>query len=173
MDGPEAVTAAPWATADLCDAYPERVRVALPVLHDFGGVQVFHGEVTTLRCVEDYRPLLRTLETEGRQRVLVVDGGGSSRRAILGERLLGTARRNGWAGVIINGAIRDSAITADIPIGLRALGTVPWKGESGATGIRDVAVEFAGIVFSPGEWLWADHDGLIVADEFLTLESSA
>jgi regulator of ribonuclease activity A len=173
MDGPQAVTAPSWATADLCDAHPDRVRVALPVLHDFGGVRVFHGPVSTLRSVEDYRPVLRTLEEGGLGRVLVVDGGGSTRRAILGERLLGTALRNGWAGVIVNGAIRDRAITADIPVGLRALGTVPCRGESGAAGVRDRPVEFAGIVFTPGDWLWADEDGLIVGDAALAQEPPA
>ena len=173
MDRAQAVSTASWATADLCDAYPERVRVALPMLYDFGGLPAFHGEVSTLRSVEDYRPVLRTLEEAGRGRVLVVDGGGSTRRAILGERLLGTALRNGWAGVIVNGVIRDSAITADIPVGLRALGTIPCRGESGAAGVRDVPVEFAGVVFVPGDWLWADRDGLIAGDAALAREQPA
>ena len=173
MDRAQAVTVPSWATADLCDAHPDRVRVALPVLRDFGGVQVFHGPVCTLRSVEDYRPVLRTLEEAGRGRVLVVDGGGSTRRAILGERLLGTAVRNCGAGGIGKGVCRDSAITADIPAGLRALGTIPCRGESGAAGVRDLPLEFAGIIFTPGEWLWADRDGLIVSDAALAQELSA
>lgn len=155
------------ATADLCDAHAEEMRVATPLLRDYGGARSFRGEITTLRSVEDYRPVLRALEEPGRGRVLVVDGGGSLRRAILGERLLHTARRNGWAGVVINGAVRDSAMTLEIPIGLRALGTVPCRGESGAVGVRDMPVEFAGVVFRPGEWLWSDPDGMVVGDASL------
>ena len=167
MDRPQTVSRSEWATADLCDAHPGRVRVAAQILRDYGGRRSFHGRITTLRAVEDYRPVLRALEEPGAGRVLVVDGGGSLRRAILGERLLGLAARNGWAGVVIHGAIRDSALTAGIPIGLRALGTTPCRGESGAAGARDVPVEFAGLVFGPGEWLWADHDGLVIGEASL------
>jgi regulator of ribonuclease activity A len=158
------MSAAGWTTADLCDAHPERVRVADPVFRDYGGVHAFSGVISTVRVREDYRPVLRALDEPGRGRVLVVDGGGSTSRAILGERLLGTGRRNGWAGVVINGAVRDTALTAAIPIGLRALGTTPQRGESGAETARDVAVEFAGIVFPPGGRLWADADGMIVGE---------
>ncbi len=168
MDGAEAVSAPVWATADLCDAYPERLQVIAAGFRDFGGIHAFHGEIATLRSVEDYRPVLRELEEPGRGRVLVVDGGGSLRRAILGERLLGLARRNGWAGVVVYGAVRDSALTASIPTGLRALGTAPCRGESGSAGVRGEALEFAGVRFVPGDRLWADADGMVVGGADVT-----
>ncbi|HPF62321.1 MAG TPA: ribonuclease E activity regulator RraA [Gemmatimonadales bacterium] len=151
-----------WATADLCDAHPNVVHPVLAVFHDFGGVRKFHGPIATLRVDEDYRPVLRELEREGRGRVLVVDGGGSLHRAILGERLLHTAARNGWAGVVVNGAVRDTAQTREVPIGLRALGVVPQRGESGEPDHVDQPLTFAGATFAPGEWLWADADGIVV-----------
>ncbi|MEP6572320.1 MAG: ribonuclease E activity regulator RraA [Gemmatimonadota bacterium] len=153
-----------WTTADLCDAHPDRVRVAEAIFRDYGGSREFTGEISTVRVREDYRPILQALSEPGRNRVLVVDGGGSVSRAILGEKLLGTAQRNGWAGVVVNGAVRDTALTTLIPIGLRALGTIPQRGESGAHSARDEPVVFAGITFTPGGRLWADVDGIIVAD---------
>jgi regulator of ribonuclease activity A len=155
---------AAWATADLCDAHGDRVRVAASVFRDFGGARAFHGAIATVQVAEDWRPVLAALQEPGRGRVLVVDGGGSLRRAILGDKLLTVARGNGWAGVVVFGAVRDTAVTAGIPVGLRALGTAPCRGESGAATARDVPVEFAGIAFAPGEHLWADADGIVVAD---------
>jgi regulator of ribonuclease activity A len=156
------VSDATWATADLADAHPGTVHAVLAVFTDFGGVRKFHGPIATLRVDEDYRPVLRELQQPGHGRVLVVDGGGSLHRAILGERLLHTAARNGWAGVVINGAVRDTAQTREIPIGLRALGVIPQRGESGEPDHADQPVTFAGASFVPGEWLWADADGIVV-----------
>jgi regulator of ribonuclease activity A len=157
----------PWATADLCDAHGDRVRVAGLEFRDFGGTRAFQGEIATVQVAEDWRPVLRALQEPGRGRVLVVDGGGSLRRAILGDKLLTVAERNGWAGVVVHGAVRDTAVTATIPVGLRALGTAPRRGESGAAHARDLPVEFAGVVFVPGDRLWADADGLVVSDDDL------
>lgn len=162
MDGAETVTAPEWTTADLSDAHGVRLRAAAPVFRSYGGAARFAGEISTLRVSEDYRPVLAALAEPGAGRVLVVDGGGSLRRAILGERLLGVAAQNGWRGVIVNGAVRDTALTQGIPVGLRALATVPVRGESGAPTERDVPVEFAGVTFTPGEAVWADADGIIV-----------
>lgn len=156
------MSAPSWATADLVDAHPGRLHAVLAVFHDYGGAHTFHGPIATLRVDEDYRPVLRELERPGAGRVLVVDGGGSLHRAILGERLLHTAARNGWAGVVINGAVRDTAQTREVPIGLRALGVIPQRGESGELDHADRPVTFAGATFRPGEWLWADADGMVV-----------
>ncbi len=162
MDGAQAVTEPDWATADLMDAHPGRLRAVLLPLHDHGGVTRFTGEIATLRVDRDWRPVLRELEQAGAGRVLVVDGGGALDRAVLGERLLGTAARNGWAGVVIHGAVRDTALTRAIPIGLRALGTTPERGQSGAGTERQCVLEFGGARFTPGERLWADADGIVV-----------
>ena len=156
------MTNAAWATADLMDAYPERLHVVQGRFADYGGVQRFCGEIATVRVDQDWRPVFRELELPGRGRVLVVDGGGAVSRAILGERLLNTAARNGWAGVVVHGAVRDTALTRQIPTGLRALAVSPQKGESGAPHERDVTVSFAGASFVPGEWLWADADGMVI-----------
>ncbi len=151
-----------WATADLSDDHPDRVQVVACALRDFGGVQRFSGMIATLQVSEDYRPVLSALEQPGQGRVLVVDAGGSLRHAVLGERLLNTAARNGWAGVVINGAVRDTALTRGVAIGLRALGTSPRRGESGLPATADQPVSFGEVTFTPGDWLWADDDGIVV-----------
>ena len=151
-----------WATTDLVDAHPDGLHAVLIMLTDYGGVQRFHGEIATLRVDQDWRPVFGELEQPGRGRVLVVDGGGALHRAILGERLLNIAARSGWAGVVIHGAVRDTTATRQVPIGLRALGVIPQRGESGAPHQRQAAVNFGGVTFTPGEWLWADADGIVV-----------
>ncbi len=151
-----------WATADLCDAHPNVVHPVLAVFHDFGGVRKFHGPIATLRVDEDFRPVLRELEREGRGRVLVVDGGGSLHRAILGERLLHTAARNGWAGVIVHGAIRDSVLVGGMDIGVAALATNPKPPVKLGAGEVDVPVTFGGVTFTPGRTVWCDADGVLV-----------
>jgi regulator of ribonuclease activity A len=156
-----------WSTADLCDTHGELARIATHAFHDFGGVPAFHGEIATLLVSDDYRPVRDALEAPGGDRVLVVDAGGAVTRAILGDRLLTIAANNGWAGVVINGAVRDTAVTKRIAVGLRALGTSPQRGESGAPHDSMVPVTFAGIRFVPGEWLYADEDGIIVANHDL------
>lgn len=153
---------ATWATADLIDAHPERVHALLAVFHDYGGMQKFHGEIVTLQVFEDYRPVLAELERPGRGCVLVVDGGASLSRAVLGERLLHTAARNGWAGVVINGAVRDTAVTRQVGVGLRALGVIPQRGESGVPPRRMQPVTFGEVTISAGDWLWADADGIVI-----------
>jgi len=162
MDGAQAVTEPEWATADLMDAHAGQLRPVLLPFRDYGGVARFTGEIVTLRVDRDWRPVLRELEQPGAGQVLVVDGGGALDRAVLGERLLGTAARNAWAGVVIHGAVRDTALTRAIPIGLRALGTNPERGQSGATAERQVPVTFGDVTFVPGERLWADADGMVV-----------
>jgi len=151
-------------TADLCDAHPDAVRVLSGGLHDYGARPAFHGEVTTLRSIDDWRPVYAVLQEEGRGRVLVVDGGGSREHAILGERLLGTAERQGWAGVVIWGSVRDTAQTRRIAAGLRALATCPMRGELGGVPERDVALLLGGVRVGPGDHLYADADGVIVSD---------
>lgn len=156
------MTDADWATTDLIDAHPDRLHAVLMMLSDYGGVQRFQGEIATLRVDQDWRPVFGELEQPGRGRVLVVDAGGAVHRAVLGERLLNTAARSGWAGVVINGAVRDTAQTGQVAIGLRALGVIPQRGESGAPHERQAVLSFGGVTFTPGEWLWADADGIVV-----------
>jgi regulator of ribonuclease activity A len=156
-----------FCTSDLCDAHGDRVRVLEPALKDFGGVARFSGPIVTVRAPEDNSLVRAALEEPGQGRVLVVDGGGSMRCALLGDQLGVLARDHGWAGVVINGYIRDSEAISTIAIGVRALGTVPRKSEKKGRGERDVPLTFGGVTFLPGEWLYADADGIVVAESAL------
>ncbi|HEU4697641.1 MAG TPA: ribonuclease E activity regulator RraA [Gemmatimonadales bacterium] len=157
-----ATTPEGWATADLCDAHPDTARPLAPGFQDYGGRAVFEGIVSTVQVRADYRPVLAALQEEGHGRVLLVDGGGIRDRAILGERLLTMAHARGWAGVVVFGAVRDTRHTRTIPVGLRALGTFPRRGDTAGPHARDVAVEVAGVRVVPGDRLYADTDGIVV-----------
>jgi regulator of ribonuclease activity A len=155
-------------TADLCDDHGERVQVCEPVFQMFGGRRAFHGPISTIRCFEDNSRVKEAVEAPGAGRVLVVDGGGSRRRALLGDNLGRAAVNNGWAGVIIHGCIRDSAELGRMDLGLRALGTIPLRSDKRGEGERDVPVRFAGVAFRPGEFVYVDEDGIIVSATALT-----
>jgi regulator of ribonuclease activity A len=150
-------------TADLCDAHGDRVQVCEPVFRAFGGRRAFHGPISTIRCFEDNSKVKEAVESTGAGHVLVVDGGGSRRRALLGDKLGEAAVRNGWAGVIIHGCIRDSAELGRMDLGIRALGTMPLRSDKRGEGEREVPVRFAGVTFRPGEFVYVDEDGIIVA----------
>lgn len=155
-----------FATTDLCDAYEGKVpgiRVAAPIFRSFGGRPAFHGRIATLKLFEDNGLVRQTLDTLGDGRVLVIDGGGSLRCALLGDQLAALAVKNGWAGVVVWGCIRDSAAIAGMDLGVLALATHPQKTVKKNLGDVEVAVGFAGIDFVPGDWLYADADGLIVS----------
>lgn len=156
-----------FKTADLCDRFESLVWVAEALFRDYGGITPFSGQVSTVKVFEDNVLVREALETEGRRRVLVVDGGASTRCALLGDRLAQLAYDNGWAGIVVNGCIRDSAEIAAIPLGVKALHTVPKKSGKEGAGERDITVRFAGVEFAPGQHLYADADGIIVADQDL------
>jgi regulator of ribonuclease activity A len=154
-------------TTDLCDAHEAKVRVATPIFRSFGGATAFHGRIATLKLFEDNGLVRQTLDSPGDARVLVIDGGGSLRRALLGDQLAALAVKNGWAGVVVWGCIRDSAAIGAMELGVLALATHPLKTVKKNLGETEVPVSFAGIEFRPGEWLYADEDGLIVSAERL------
>lgn len=156
-----------FATADLCDAFPGLVQVAEPILRDYGGLVRFAGPIETLRVFEDNTLIRQTLELEGRGRVLVVDGNGSLRCALVGDRLARLAQANGWAGVVVNGCIRDAEEIRRLPLGIRALNTAPRRSGKNGTGDRGCEVTFAGITFVPGHFLYADGDGILQAERDL------
>jgi regulator of ribonuclease activity A len=153
----------PRRTADLCDLFPERVRVALPLFRDWGGIVSFAGPIETLRVFEDNALVRGVLESDGLGRVLVVDGGGSLRTALVGGRLAVLARENGWSGIVVHGCIRDVVEVGATALGVRALGTSPMKSAKAGKGERGVPITFAGVTFTPGDWLYADADGIVVA----------
>ncbi|MDP1526190.1 MAG: ribonuclease E activity regulator RraA [Rhodocyclaceae bacterium] len=151
------------ATTDLCDAHEGKVCVAAPIFRSFGGQPAFHGRIATLKLFEDNGLVRKTLDTPGDGRVLVIDGGGSTRCALLGDQLAALAVNNGWAGVVVWGCIRDSKAIGAMALGVFALATHPQKTLKKNLGDAEIPVSFAGIKFVPGEWLYADEDGLIVS----------
>lgn len=150
-------------TPDLCDAHPERVRVADPIFRCYGGRDFFGGRIVTVKCFEDNSRVKELVGMPGRGQVLVVDGGGSLRRALLGDQLAQQAASNGWEGILINGCLRDVQIIATLDLGVQALASHPVKTEKRGLGDIDVPVTFAGISFAPGEWLYADANGVVVS----------
>jgi regulator of ribonuclease activity A len=159
------------STPDLCDRFGDRVQVAEPRFRDYGGSVAFAGAIETLRVFEDNALVRQLLETAGRGRVLVVDGGGSLRCALVGGNLAALAAENGWRGIVVHGAVRDSAELAAASTGIKALALSPRKSGKSGAGERGVAVSFAGVTFTPGHFLWADADGVVVAERDLTLSS--
>lgn len=158
---------AAFATADLCDAHTDRVRVLALPWRDFGGRTSFCGTVSTVLACEDNSRVREAVSEAGHGRVLLIAGTGSLRRAMLGDLLARKAATNGWAGIVIDGALRDSAVIATLDLGAKALGTCPRRTDKRDQGLRDVPVEIAGVRVQPGEWLYADADGVIVASEAL------
>ncbi len=161
---------ADFATCDLCDAHRDgqTLRVLPPVFKDYGARRRFCGPVSTVKCFEDNSLVKAAVDSPGQGRVLVVDGGGSLRRALLGGNLAAAAARNGWAGVVIDGCVRDVAELAACEIGIRALAAMPLPPVKRNEGQRDVAVQVQGLWVRPGDWLYADDDGIVVADGALS-----
>lgn len=157
------------STADLYDAHGESVQVAEPVFRHFGGITSFYGEIETIKTFEDNSLVRAALESAGRGRVLVVDGGGSLRCALLGDQLAALAVKNGWSGVVVNGCVRDSQALAGMSLGVLALAPNPRKSLKRGLGERGVAVEFAGLQLRPGQHLYADTDGVVVSESPLPI----
>jgi regulator of ribonuclease activity A len=156
-----------FTTADLSDAHPDSVLAAEPVFRDFGGLAKFWGPIETVRVFEDNALVRQALESKGEGRVLVVDGGGSLRSALVGGRLAALAHANGWAGLLIHGCIRDSEELRRVSIGIRALAAIPTRGGKAGTGERGKPLAFAGVAFIPGHFLYADADGVLVSQRNL------
>jgi regulator of ribonuclease activity A len=157
----------PVATADLCDEFGAEVRVAEPLFRDWGGSVAFAGPVETLRVMEDNALVRQVLESPGRGRVLVVDGGGSLRSALVGGNLAALAYQNGWTGIVVHGCVRDTEEIRALPLGVKALQAVPRKSGKSGAGEQGVPVTFAGVTFSRGCHLYADCDGIVVAERDL------
>ena len=153
----------PFKTADLCDDHGDRLQIAEPGFSSYGGKPRFHGEIVTLKLFEDNSLVREAVGSAGDGKVLVVDGGGSLRCALLGDLLAARAVENGWSGLLINGCIRDSADIARMPLGVRALATHPLKSVKRGVGETNVPVRFAGVTFRPGDTLYADEDGIVIS----------
>ncbi|SMG08272.1 ribonuclease E activity regulator RraA [Paraburkholderia susongensis] len=158
-----------FATADLCDAHENllalgTLRVLEPVFHLFSRTAYFSGQAVTLKVFEDNALVRATLEEEGAGRVLVVDGGGSLRCALVGGNLAEIAQQNGWAGIVVNGCVRDSLEINELDVGVAALTTCPRRPQKRGAGERDVPVSLPGALVHPGEWIYVDLDGVLVAN---------
>lgn len=162
---------AAFSICDFCDTHKAdtsgRFRVLPPVFRSYGALPRFCGPVVTVKCFEDNTSVKAAVESEGNNRVLVVDGGASLRRALLGGNLGAAAARNGWAGVVVDGCVRDVAELALCQTGIRALASMPLPTERKAEGLVNVPVQIQGVWVRPGDWLYADDDGMVVADHNL------
>lgn len=155
---------------DICDDFFDEISVLAPLFRDFGGKGRFNGEIVTLKCFEDNSLVRDLVRSEGRGRVIVVDGGGSLRRAMLGDLLAAKAAENGWQGLLINGCVRDVEILETIDLGVKALNSHPVKTDKRGEGQLNVPVEFAGVRIHPGQYLYADSNGVVVAPRDLGVD---
>jgi len=162
-----------FKTADLCDHHHESVQIAEHPFRNFGGRPKFCGVIETVKAFEDNSKVKECLAEPGEGKVLVVDGGASMRRAMLGDMIAASAVENGWAGVLINGCIRDSADIATMDLGVKALGTHPCKTEKRGLGRHNETVRFAGVTFHPGHYLYSDEDGILVSAKPLEMPEGA
>ncbi|WP_018990834.1 ribonuclease E activity regulator RraA [Aromatoleum toluclasticum] len=151
-------------TADLCDAHEGKLRVVSPMFRSYGGRPAFGGEIATLKVFEDNSLVRSALEGPGKGRVLVIDGGASMRCALVGDQLALLGVKNGWTGVIVYGCIRDSKAIGDMDIGVFALGTHPQKSIKKGVGDTDLPVTFGGVTFVPGQFVYADEDGVVLSE---------
>lgn len=157
-------------TPDICDAHPE-VAVVDPIFANFGGRDAFAGPVRTVKCFEDNSMVKQAVAEPGEGAVLVVDAGGSYRCAMLGDMLAEQAAANGWAGIVMYGCVRDVDILATLDLGVQALGSHPRKSEKRGEGQRDIPVEIGGVGITPGQWLYADNNGILIAEQRLPLST--
>ncbi len=150
-------------TPDLCDQHAETVRVADPIFRGFGGVSAFGGQIVTIKCFEDNSLVAEKVDEPGNSWVLVVDGGGSLRCALLGDNLAAKAAANGWTGVVVYGCVRDVGVLAEVELGIQALAAHPMKSVKRGVGEYDRVLDFAGVSFIPGHYVYADANGLLVS----------
>lgn len=164
--------ALPAPTADLCDAHEEllktgALRVLPPVFQNYGGEATMAGPIATLKCFEDNSLVRQALESPGQGRVLMVDGGGSDRCALVGGNLGLLAVKNGWAGLVVNGCVRDTDELSECAIGIWAMASHPRRSDRQGSGQKDVVLDMAGVRVSPGQWCYGDSDGILVSDKKL------
>ena len=159
-----------YSVPDICDDFMDRIQVLEPLYRDFGRREKFSGPVVTVKCFEDNSLVKHLVGTPGEGRVIVVDGGGSLRLAMLGDMLAAQAADNGWAGLLIHGCVRDVEILRTIDLGIRAINCIPVKTDKRGEGQQDIEVQFASARIRPGQFLYADANGVVVADADLGIE---
>lgn len=160
-----------FTVPDICDDFLRELQILEPLFTAYGASEKFYGEIVTIKCFEDNSVVKQTLGIDGRGKVLLVDGGGSLRCALLGDMLGAMAAKNGWAGVVINGCVRDVETLKTISLGVRALNCHPLRSNKRNEGQLNVPVRFAGVDFKPGQYLYADANGMVVANTRLDLNT--
>ncbi len=156
-----------FVTCDLCDDHPDDVRVCEPMFGSFGGREAFGGEIVTVKCHEDNSRVKELLATPGKGKVLVVDGGGSMRCALMGDMIGESAVQQGWEGVIVYGCVRDVDALAQLDLGVHALAAIPLKSVRKGVGETGLDITFGGVTFVQGQYVYADNNGVIVATKKL------
>ena len=156
-----------WTTPDLYDAYGDSIQTLLPLLDHFGGQTEFFGEIVTVKCFEDNSVVKEQAHQPGEGRVMVVDGGGSLRCALMGDQIAQTAMENGWAGVLIHGCVRDVEIMMEMDWGIMAMAAIPRKSTRRGEGQLNIPVQFGEVNFRPGDWMYADLNGVVVSERHL------
>ncbi|OBU11855.1 ribonuclease E activity regulator RraA [Morganella psychrotolerans] len=151
-------------TSELCDIYQENVNVVEPLFSNFGGCSSFGGQITTVKCFEDNGLLFDLLEENGEGRILLIDGGGSVRRALIDAELAFLAAQNGWEGIVLYGAVRQVDDLSELDIGIQAMAAIPAGCASEGIGESDIRVNFGGVTFFSGDYLYADNTGIILSD---------
>ncbi|NOH64529.1 ribonuclease E activity regulator RraA [Vibrio sp. RE88] len=159
-----------YNTSALCDIYSEQVDVVEPMFSNFGGSASFAGQITTVKCFEDNGLIREVLEQDGLGRVLLIDGGGSLRRALIDAELASLAEENEWEGLVVYGCVREVDELEDMSVGIQALASIPVGAVSQNVGEVDVAVNFGGVTFIPEDYLYADNTGVILSQEPLNVE---
>ncbi len=153
------------STPDLCDAYPDLARILEPIFKNYGGKTSFGGEIVTVKCFEDNSRVKENAGKPGQGKVMVVDGGGSLKKALLGDLITEAALNNGWEGFIIYGCIRDVEPIRTMKIGVKALNSIPLKTQRKGEGENNVQITFGGVTFNAGEYVYADSTGIIVSSD--------
>lgn len=161
-----------WTTPDLCDRFPD-VVVAAPIFRSYGGCSAFAGPLLTVKCFEDNSRVRELAAEPGEGRVLVVDGHGSLRYALLGDQIAQTAVGNGWAGIVVHGCVRDVEVLTTLPLGVMALHAIPRRTQRRGLGEVGVVVHFADVTFVSGHWLYADANGLLLSSTPLVLDGAS
>ena len=156
-----------FSTPDLCDEHTDKVTVLDSIFRNYGGKTEFCGQVVTIKCHEDNSLVKEQAATNGHGRVMVVDGGGSLRKALLGDMIAANAVKNGWSGLVIYGCIRDCDEIAALDLGVKALNTIPVKTDKRGIGDLNVSVTFAGQTINPGDWIYCDNNGIVLAEKKL------
>ena len=154
-----------YNTSALCDIYSEQVDVVEPMFSNFGGRASFSGQITTVKCFEDNGLIRETLEQDGIGRVLLIDGGGSLRRALVDAELAALAEENEWEGIVVYGCVREVDELEEMNIGIQAIASIPAGSPATGTGDIDVPVNFGGVTFLPEDYLYADNTGVILSQE--------